>query len=250
MKIDTSPIRRLFFPVLLLLAIVVSALFAYTRLEGISLADSAYMIVITLSTVGFKEVQPLSPLGKLITSVLIISGVGTALYTAGQVGEMIIEGQIFGYRRRKRMEKKIREMKDHYIICGFGRVGHQVAADLEELKEAYLVIDVKEATAEELEERGIPYIIGDVASDDLLERAGAKRAKGLVACNDSDVANLYVTLSARALNPEIYIVSRASTRSAEDKLRIAGANRVISPYLIAGKKMAEVVLKYSKEKTK
>ncbi len=136
------------------------------------------------------------------------------------------------------MERKIQEMKSHYIICGFGRTGHQVADEFEAADVPYVVIDKKSGTEEELEPKGIPYIIGDITSDERLKEAGIKTAKGIISAADSNVDNVYVTLSARALNPNLYIVARASDMEAEKKLKMAGANRVISPYFISGKRMA------------
>jgi voltage-gated potassium channel len=126
-----NPLKRLLVPAMILLIIAVIGTLGYTLIEGWSLLDSFYMLVITLFTVGFGEVHPLSPAGRILTMAIIISGVSAALYFVGQFGEIIVEGQLFGYRRRKRMERKLKEMRDHYIICGFGRVGHQVARDLD-----------------------------------------------------------------------------------------------------------------------
>jgi voltage-gated potassium channel len=134
-------------------------------------------------------------------------------------------------------------MKDHYIICGFGRVGHQVAAELKETKKPFVVVDAKEETIRELAALDIPYIIGRAASDESLEEAGIKKARGLIACHDSDADNVFVTLSARVANPSIYIVARAGERETESKLIKAGANRVISPYFIAGRRMAAMALR-------
>jgi voltage-gated potassium channel len=224
---------------MILLVIVTIGLAGYTLVEGWSLLEAAYMLVITLFTVGFGEVYALSPFGRILTMMIIVSGVGTAIYAVGQFGEMIVEGQIFGYRRKKRMERKIKDMKDHYIICGFGRVGHQIAKEFEAAKLPYVVIDIKPETADELDPKGVPYIIGDTTADSgKLDDAGLKRARGLVACADSDMENVFVTLSARADNRDIYIVARASGSDAEEKLKLAGANRVISPYFISGRRMA------------
>ncbi len=238
-----NPFKRLIPPIIILLVIVTVGITGYTLIEGWSLLEAAYMLVITLFTVGFGEVHTLSAAGKVLTMLIIVSGVGTAIYAVGQIGEIIVEGQIFGYRRRKRMERKIKEMKDHYIICGFGRVGHQVAEEFEAAKRPYVVIDTKPETADELEPKGIPYVVGDVTSDKNLEEAGIKKAKGLIASADSDTANVFVTLAARALNQGIYIVARASSRDTEDKLKMAGANRVISPYFISGRRIAALAIR-------
>jgi len=167
-----------------------------------------------------------------------VGGVGSAIYAAGQVVEIIVAGEMTGYRRRRSMDKKIREMKDHYVICGFGRVGHQVAQLFETWQVPFLVIDPKKESFDELEAKGIPVLIGDATDDAVLIAAGIHRAKGLIACSDSDVANVYITLSARQLNAGLNIVARASVQDTEKKLTMAGANRVISPYFISGVRMA------------
>ena len=232
------PLRRLL-PALALLTIITAiGIAGYVVIEGWTLTEAAYMLVITLFTIGYEEVHPLSTTGMYLTMLVIVTGVGTSIYLAGQAVEIIVEGEMFGYQRKKRMAREISGMKDHYIICGYGRVGHQVAEAFEQSKVRYVVIDAKPETKDELEPRGIPNIIGDATSDDTLMEAGIQRARCLIACSDSDVANVYVTLSARALSPPLYIVARAGVRDTEKKLMMAGANRVISPYFIAGRRMA------------
>jgi len=238
-----NPLRRLIPPFLVLLIIIVVGISGYMFIEGWEFLDALYMIVITLFTVGFNEVHDLSRFGEMLTMFIIVCGVGTAIYTVGQFGEIMIEGQIFGYRRKKRMEKKIKDMKGHYIICGFGRVGHQVADELKNDQIQYVVVDKKPQTSDELEPGGIPYVLGDGTTNGVLKEAGLEKAKGLIACADSDMENVFVTLSARAANPEIYIVARASGKDAEEKLKMAGANRVISPYFISGRRMAGLAIK-------
>ncbi len=238
-----NPLRRLIPPFLVLLIIITIGISGYMFIEGWDFLDALYMIVITLFTVGFNEVHDLSRFGEMLTMFIIVCGVGTAIYTVGQFGEMMIEGQIFGYRRKKRMEKKIKDMKGHYIICGFGRVGHQVGDELKNDQIQYVVVDKKPGTSDELEPTGIPYIVGDATTNGVLKDAGLEKAKGLIACADSDMENVFVTLSARAANPDIYIVARASGKDAEEKLKMAGANRVISPYFISGRRMAGLAVK-------
>lgn len=242
-KEKMNPFGRLVIPLAILAMIVTLGVFGYMKFEHVTLLDAVYMIVITLSTVGFKEVVPFDVPGKVITICIIITGVGTMAYTVGQIIEMMVEGQVIGYRRRRRMEKKIHELKDHYIICGYGRVGHEVAKGFATQKIAFVVIDSKAETAQELNGSGVPYIVGDASSDETLEAAGVRGAKGLVASSDSDVTNVFVTLSARVLNPKLYIVARASYVESEKKLKKAGADRVISPYFIAGQRMASMALK-------
>ena len=188
------------FIIITLLIIVSIGIFGYSVIEGWALLDSVYMVIITLFTVGFQEVQPLSSEGKIFTIFLILTGVGASIYVAGQIIEIIVEGQILGIRRRKKMENTIRNLKDHFIICGFGRVGHQVGKEFDAANIKYVVIDNDPENAKKYEEENIHYIIGDATSDDKLHEAGITKAKGLVACSDSDIANVYVTLSARTLN--------------------------------------------------
>jgi voltage-gated potassium channel len=232
------PFRKLLPALTLLITIILIGILGYEFIEKWNFLDSTYMVITTLFTVGFQEVRPLSSTGKVFTMFIIVGGVGSAIYAAGQAVEIIVEGEMFGYRKRKRMDKKISEMKNHYIICGFGRVGHQVAQVFETSRVPYVVIDSKKETLEELEMQNVLSIIGDATSDSVLLEAGIGSAKGLIACSDSDVANVYVTLSARVLNPQLNIVARAGHQDTEKKLTMAGANRVISPYFISGVRMA------------
>ena len=233
-----NPFRRLIPSLILLFAVVIVGTIGYRLIESWSFLDSLYMVIITLFTVGFQEVHALSPFGKVFTIVIIVAGVGVAVYAGTQLVEIIIEGEILGYGRRRKMDKKIKDMKNHYIICGYGRTGHQVGAEFDAARVPYVVVDQKQEIEEQLGPRDIPYIVGDITSDDNLVEAGIKSARGLIAAADSDVANLYVTLSARVLNPSLYIVARASEIESENKLMMAGANRVIAPYFISGKRMA------------
>jgi voltage-gated potassium channel len=234
----SHPFRKLMPAFIILIAIALIGIIGYEFIEKWSFLDSTYMVITTLFTVGYQEVQPPSSAGKIFTMFIIVGGVGSAIYAAGQAVEIIVEGEMSGYRKRRRMDKKISEMKNHYIICGFGRVGHQVAQAFETSRIPYVVIDSKKETLEELEMKSVPSIIGDATSDSVLVEAGILSAKGLIACSDSDVANVYVTLSARVLNPQLNIVARAGYKDTEKKLIMAGANRVISPYFISGIRMA------------
>jgi voltage-gated potassium channel len=238
-----NPFRRLLPIGIVLLALLLVGVAGFMTIEHWTMLESIYMVTITLLTIGFQEVHPLSPEGRIFTMIIAIVGVGTAIYAAGQAAETIVEGELFGYRMRRKMEKQIKELCDHYILSGFGRVGHQVAEDFHSAGILYVVIDTKPETVNELQPKGVPHIIGDPTLDEVLEEAGIRKAKGLVACSDSDVSNVYVTLSARALNPRLYIVARASQRETEKKLKMAGADRVISPYFISGRRMAAMVMR-------
>lgn len=232
------PFRRLVPVLVILLVIATIGVTGYMLLGGWNLLDSVYMVIITLFTIGFNETHPLSPAGKIFTMIIAVCGVGTAVYAAGRAVEIIVEGEMTGYRKRRRMERQIKEMKQHYIICGYGRVGHQVAQAFESVGANYIVIDTKAEIAAQLEPKGIPHITGDATSDEVLIQAGIGTATALVACSDSDVNNVYITLSARALNPSLRIVARSGQRDTEKKLKMAGADRVISPYFISGMRMA------------
>jgi voltage-gated potassium channel len=232
------PFRRLLPPITILITVALIGILGYIYIEGWTFLEAIYMVITTLYSVGFQEVRPLSQSGKIFTMLLIVVGVGSAIYAAGQAVEIMVEGEMARYRKRKRMNKKIKEMKGHYIICGFGRVGRQVAQVFEDSGIPYVVIDSKKETLEELNIKDIPGIVGDATSDNNLIEAGIHTAKGLIACSDSDVANVYVTLSARVANPDLNIVARAGIKDTEKKLIMAGANRVISPYFISGVRMA------------
>lgn len=237
------PFRRLMPAGILLLIIAVTGIAGYILIEGWSPLDAAYMLVTTLFTIGFQEVHPLSQAGKVFTMAIAIAGVGTVLYAGGRIVEIIVEGEMSGYRKQKRMDKRMREMRQHYIIVGYGRVGHQVARSFESSGIPFIIIDNRHEIAAELEPKGIPYLCADATSDEVLVEAGIRNAKGLVTCSDSDVDNVYVTLSARALNPGLRIVARAGLPDTEKKLIMAGADRVISPYFISGLRMAALVTK-------
>jgi len=238
----SGPFDRIIIPVLLVVIAVFSGIIGYTLIGKMSFLDALYMTVITIATVGYREVQPLSPAGKIFTIFFIVFGVATVVYTAGTIIDFIIEGNIFGIRRRKRMEEKIKHLKNHYIVCSFGRVGHQIVKELLKQNKDFVVIDQKESAAQELEALGVPYFIGNISDDILLEKAGVARAKVLFAAADSDVENVYVTLAAKVVNPNIFVVARAAHKETESKLKKAGADKVISPYFIAGSRMASMAL--------
>jgi voltage-gated potassium channel len=232
------PFRRLLPSVTILITVALAGILGYIYIEGWTFLEAIYMVITTLYSVGFQEVRPLSHFGKIFTMFLIVIGVGSAIYAAGQAVEIMVEGEMASYRKRRRMDKKMKGMNGHYIICGFGRVGRQVAQVFEDSRIPFVVIDSKKETLEELNLKDIPGIVGDATSDSNLIEAGIHTAKGLIACSDSDVANVYVTLSARVINPNLNIVARAGIKDTEKKLIMAGANRVISPYFISGVRMA------------
>ncbi len=215
----------------------------FVILEGWGALDAFYMTIITLSTVGFGEVHPLTTAGKVFTTALIMTGVVIVAFTASAVAQNILSGELTGRLQRKRMQKDIDALHGHYVICGFGRVGSQVAQELTARGKTCVII---ESAAEQLEriaaDNAYHFVHGDAIDDDVLERAGITRATGLVVATGDDATNLFVTLSARTLNAKLTIVARTNHPSSNGKLRQAGANHVISPYTISGQRIAAQLL--------
>lgn len=214
----------------------------YKLIEGWSWHDALFMTVITLSTVGYGEVRPLSGIGELFTIVLILLGVGGVAYTFSTLADYFIAGELNGILQRQRMARTISKLRNHYIICGYGRVGQQVVQGLRANRYDVVVIDSTDNCVAEFEKEGIHYVIGDAASDPILQQAGIERASGLCTCLPNDATNVFVVLSARTFNPNLFIISRSNQPESERKLRIAGANQVINPYLITGHRMAAQLL--------
>ncbi len=216
----------------------------YMFLGGGSFLDSLYMTVITVTTVGFEEVVPLGPAGRLFTIILILVGVGFVLYVIGMITETVVEGGIRKIFGRINMEKRIAALRDHYIICGYGRIGKVICDDLAHSKRDFVVVDREPSELAKLQEAGYLYIDGDATDDRVLEKAGIRKARGLVAVVDTDAANVYIILSARGLNPDLFILARASSEErAESKLLRAGADKVISPYVIGASRMAQLLVR-------
>ncbi len=229
--------RRLRIALLVLAGIMIVGTIGYLIL-GFPLLDAAYQAVTTLTTVGFREVHPLSDAGKIFTIVLILFGVGTALYALGVLIQTLVEGDLRGVFGRKRMDRKIADLHDHVIVCGWGRVGRAIA---KEIGDAAPIV-VLDRDAERLGDSPHPWLAGDVTDDAVLLAAGLPRARALVAALDTDAGNLFVTLSARALRPDLFIVSRVRVEESVEKLVRAGADRVVNPQSIGGSRMAAFVL--------
>jgi voltage-gated potassium channel len=232
--------RRLILSLALIVFIVSFGTIGYMVVEGWNFQDSLYMTVTTLTTVGYREVRELTSVGRWFTIILIIGGVGTMLYALSTGAKVLLEGEIKEALGRRRLEKKIRELRDHYIICGYGRMGKIIVKELKSEKVKFVVIE-KNAISQEKEEAFL--IIGDATQDELLKEVGIERAKGLITVLPTDAENLYVVLSAKGLNPNLFIVARAGEEGSEQKLLRAGADRVISPYHIGGLRIAHTVLK-------
>jgi len=235
--------KRLVLSAALIALIVSFGTIGYMVIEEWDFIDSLYMTIITLTTVGFKEVHDLSLSGRIFTIVLLIGGVGTVFYTLGIGAKIIVEGELQEVYGRRRLEKKLKDLRDHYIVCGYGRMGKIVARELKHEKLKFAVIEKNEVILDSDEKNGTLIIQGDATSDDLLKRVGIERAKCLISVLPTDAENLYVVLSARGLKPDLLIVARAGEEGSEQKLIRAGADRVVSPYHIGGLRMAHTVLK-------
>ncbi len=232
--------RRIQSALLALGVITVVGVLGYMVFEGWSFADALYMTVITLTTVGYKEVRDLDASGQVWTMLLLITGVGTLFYAAVSSVELVVEGTIRGYFGKRRMEAAINKLQGHYILCGYGRVGRQVAREFAHDGVPFVIIEQEPATVEECVEGGYLVLLGEACGDEVLEEAGVRRARGLVAAVDSDADNVFVVLSARKLNPKLHIVARASSDESAAKLEIAGADRTLSPYAVGGRRLASL----------
>jgi voltage-gated potassium channel len=215
----------------------------YMVFEGWGFTDSLYMTLSVLSTVGFREVRPLDASGQAFTATLMIVGVAIVLVTVAVLASWVSEEQLWNSRRKKRMQKRIDGMSDHYIICAYGRVGRAVARELGEEGASFVVLDPKEELEDRMLQDEVAFLIEDPSDEDVLRRAGLDRAKGLICAVDSDATNVYITLMARSMNPHILIVARASEPGSDVRLQKAGADRVVSPFVSSGRHMALMSLR-------
>lgn len=238
-----NPWGRLVWPAALLVGIAVYGVAGYMLLEGWSFVDAIYMVVLILSSVGFREVRPLGTGGQIFTISLMLLGVSLLLVTVALVAQAVAEGGLGARGRRRRMQRAIDRMTGHYIVCGYGRVGRTVARELEGEGAPFVVVDRNEELDAELTRDGVVHLIGDSTSDDAMRAAGIDRAKALVSTLDSDANNVFVTIVARALNPHLYVVARASEATSADRMYKAGADRVVSPYVSSGRHMALLALR-------
>jgi len=215
----------------------------YRVIERAGWWDSFYMTVITLTTVGYREVFPLSRAGEAFTVALLFAGLGLILLVAMEIGRTVLEGElreVFGQARRSRM---IGSLHGHEIVCGWGRMGQAVVEELRRARRDVVVIEAKEEKVKRLQALDVPVVGGDATTEASLRSAGIERARGLVACLNDDAHNVYTVLTARSLNPDLFIVARAGDEGAEGRLVRAGANRVVSPYRHGGARLAHVLMK-------
>lgn len=231
-------------PLVLILIIIFIGIIGFHLIEGWSFLDCLYMTIITIFTVGFREVRQLSPLGQVFTIFIILGGVGTAIYAFTKLAEIAVEGGLRKFIRRRRMERKLNNLKDHYIICGFGRMGKIVRERLDEENLPFVVVENKEEKIEELKQiQNCLFIDGDATHEDTLIKAGVKKAKALAALLPSDADNLYLVLTTKQINPSVFVLSKAMDEEAERKILQIGANRVVSPYKCSGLRIAQGLIR-------
>jgi voltage-gated potassium channel len=236
--------KKIFTSIFILSIILVFGTSGYMLIEDSNLTDAIYMTAISITTVGFSEVIPLSPVGKYFTIILVFGGVGLFLFIVSLITQAMIEGGLQTYLGRRHMEKQLSVLKDHYIVCGFGRIGKVISKILHENRRTFVIIENDPEEVKVIEELGYLVLQGDSTSDDVLQKAHIDEAKALIAVTSSDADNVYVILSARVLNPNIYILARSSgKKGAESKLLRSGANKVFSPYEIGARRMAQSLVR-------
>lgn len=234
--------RGLLAGVVLLVLVIVGGTVGYMAVEGLSLVDAIYLTVITISTVGFAEPEGgFSTAGRLLTIIVILGGVGSALYTATVGLEIAFEMLIGGERRARRMVRDISKLSDHVIVAGFGRIGRNVWHELERLDTAAVIIDDRPDRAEAAVAAGALTIQGDATQNEVLVEAGISRARALIACVRADADNLVIVLSAKSMRPELLVIARATEAENESKLLLAGADRVVAPQVVGAHRLAVLV---------
>lgn len=233
---------RLSYFLIILAVVIIGGTLGYVWIEDYSIVDAFYMTVITISTVGLGEVHPLTPTGKLFTAGLIITSFGTFAYAISSITTYLVGGEYKQFVKRQKLMKDLKKLKNHVIICGFGRVGKQVARDLAATKTAFVVLEKNiDVITENEGQPGYLFLKANATNDDYLLKANLQEAKAIICCLPEDTDNLYVVLSARERSSKVTIVSRAIMKNSISKLKFAGANNVILPDTIGGSHMASLI---------
>jgi voltage-gated potassium channel len=227
----------------ILLAFILAGSLGYVLIEGWDFFDALYMTVITLTTVGYGEVRPLTRIGRAYTMVLMLGGIGVMFYLITGLARIIVEGEIREALGKRKLQRDIKKLHNHYIICGYGRIGEILARQLKSHHVPFVIVENKPEAIASLEDAGYHVLVGDATREEVLLEAGIERAKGLISVVSSDANNVFITLTARSLNPHVFIVARAAEPGSARKLLRAGADRVESPYELGGRKMAEAILR-------
>ncbi len=235
--------RKVFTLLLILFCLVLTGTAGYIFIEDYTFREALFMTIITISTVGFGEVRPLSPAGQIFTVFIIFAGLGTMAYALTTTVAFLMEGELKETLRRIRMKNKLTEIKDHYVLCGAGQTGINVVETFQKNKVPFVVIEQDKQKVDYMQEQGVLVLQGDATHDEILAKARVLQAKGLIACLGTDAANVFVVLTVRSMSPNLHIISRAIDRKAHAKLRKAGADNTISPNEIGGLRMAALLLK-------
>ncbi len=235
--------KHLLLSVLLALCVFLLGATGYMMIEGWDFLDALYMTVITLTTVGYGEVHEVSRIGQIYTILLIFIGVAFILFVAGSVVQFMVEGRIRTILGRRSLDKKIDRLKNHYIVCGYGRIGKVLCNQLKRKPIDLVVIDKNRELIPILDDDKVLYLSGDASDEAILHKAGILRAKGLIAVLATDTENVFLVLTARQLNPDLYIIARASRDDSKLKLQAAGANKVESPYEMGAVSMAQRIIR-------
>ena len=227
----------------LLLMIIAGGTSGYVLIEGWTPWEAFYMTVTTVATVGYREVHPMSFAGQVFTIALILGGVGTAFYTATSVATLIVEGGLHRRVEQRRLTRMLQDLKDHFIVCGFGRIGSIIASELKQQEVPFIVIERDPERVRWATEAGWLAVEADASREDVLSRAGIGRARGLIAAVGTDAENVYAVLTARGMRQDLFIIARVESEDAEHKLKRAGADRVISPYQIGATHIVQTALR-------
>ena len=235
--------KKLRYSLLMLVGITILGTCGYYFVEHMSPFEAFYMTIITISTVGFAEVIPLSQAGRTITVIIIILGISVGAYTIGVLVRALVEGELVQIFGRRKMQKQVSGLKNHFIICGFGRIGRIICSELDADQIDFIVIEQDPSVIEHIEARKYLYLDMDATSEEALMQAGIMEAKGIVTAVNSDANNVFITMTAKSLRPDVFVLARASEEKNEVKLFRAGATRVVSPYLIGGRRIAQMLKK-------
>lgn len=227
----------------MLVGIIVFGTCGYSLVERMPLFEAFYMTIITISTVGYAEIVPLSQTGRTLTIIIIILGITVGAYTIGLLVRAFVEGELAKMVGRRKVQKQILGLKNHFIVCGFGRIGRIMCSELAADNIDFVVIEQDPAAIEDIEIQRYLFIMMDATSEEALLAAGIMKAKGIATAVNSDANNVFITMTAKSLRPDIFVLARASEEKNEDKLVRAGASRVVSPYLIGGRRMAQMLKK-------
>jgi voltage-gated potassium channel len=237
--------HNIFFPLVVIALIIIAGVLGFMLIEGYSFFDALYMTVITVTTIGYGEVRPLSTAGRVFNILLIVAGFATFAYAIAKFTQNVVDGEIRNYFKHRKLMRAIDQLQNHVIVCGYGRNGRQACHTLTHHNEQFVVIEKNEdhSVTQHFDKEHMLYVKGDATNDEVLIRAGIKRAKALLTVLPDDASNVFIVLSARALNDNIQIISRASNQGSVPKLKKAGANSVIMPDKIGGTHMATLVTK-------